>query len=235
MLSLSLIEQGSIDIQYFKKDEILSTGSIAIFNPNIVHKAIKTDNISKGYWVIYFDMLWCTKIQDKLFDIKSFVNINQYIIKNKELYKVFLSICKNAYTKDGDINIEENLKEFIKKIFILYCDPIVAEQDDMIVPKIKKYIIDHINEDMTIDTLSKHFNYSSNHIIKLFKQFYGITPHAFILNEKINHAKSLMNKNSEQNLLSISVQSGFYDQSHFCKNFKKVFGISPNQSFVKLS
>jgi AraC-like DNA-binding protein len=63
----------------------------------------------------------------------------------------------------------------------------------------------------------------------VFKKELGLTPHAFITNYKINQAKNLLSTNSLKSLSEVAIESGFYDQSHFSKAFKRVFAITPSK------
>ena len=59
----------------------------------------------------------------------------------------------------------------------------------------------------------------------MFKKEFGLTPHAFIVNERLNRANRLIQNGMAINQASIEV--GFNDQSHFTRNFKKYFGYTP--------
>ncbi len=229
MLSISIIEQGNIDIEYFGSQNIsLSNDSIAIFNPNIIHKAQNTTTKVSGYWVIYFDRNWCIDIQKELFNIDKFILIDQNIIKDIEQYIYFLNLCKTIYY-NNNISYEDELKQFIIEIFLKYCNLESIDNKSLaVLEDIKQFITKNIDQSIRLEDIAIHSGYSTNHIIKLFNKYYGITPNAFILNQKVNYAKMNMIKHN-CDLATISTQSGFYDQSHFCKNFKKVFGISPNK------
>jgi len=55
-----------------------------------------------------------------------------------------------------------------------------------------------------------------------------ITPQEFIINQKINIAKQQLLSQTKDNLITISYNNGFYDQSHFNRNFKRIFATTPN-------
>ena len=53
-----------------------------------------------------------------------------------------------------------------------------------------------------------------------------LTPHQYIIIKRLNYAIDIMKK-KEKNLSLVIIESGFSDQSHFIKEFKKVFGFIP--------
>ena len=102
------------------------------------------------------------------------------------------------------------------------------KQNNIPLKTIENYIMANINEGISIDDIAYEIGYNSSYIIRSFKKKYGLSPHAYIMNKKINCAENLLSKNTEQSVSDIAYEFGFCDQSHFIKNFKRVFGISPN-------
>jgi AraC-like DNA-binding protein len=98
-----------------------------------------------------------------------------------------------------------------------------------IVNSIKQYILENINEQITLDDIANIVGYNKEYIIRLFKKEFGLTPHAFLINEKVNYAKNLIDQSDKLNLSNIAINSGFYDQSHFTKFFKRSFAITPQK------
>ena len=83
----------------------------------------------------------------------------------------------------------------------------------------KKY---HIND------LAEELGYSKDYLIKKFKSSMNITPHQYMINLKVNKAKSLLMA-SEMPLSKITFECGFDDPSTFHRNFLKETGVTPYQ------
>lgn len=62
--------------------------------------------------------------------------------------------------------------------------------------------------------------------IRAFKQHMGLTPHQFLIQNRIRQAQRLMDE--DMPLTDIAAACGFYDQSHFIKIFKQWFGLTPS-------
>lgn len=60
-----------------------------------------------------------------------------------------------------------------------------------------------------------------------FKAMFNTTIHQYMLNFKIEEAKSYFNIFPQMNMKEIAYNLGFYDEYHFSKQFKKITGISP--------
>ena len=93
-----------------------------------------------------------------------------------------------------------------------------------------RYIEEHINEDLRLDTLSELFFVSKYHISHLFKDKMGISLHQYILKKRLAMSKdALINgrKPSGRKPSEVFREYGFSDYSVFYRAFVKEFGLSP--------
>ena len=114
-----------------------------------------------------------------------------------------------------------------------YCmDIIYLAQDrkggDSKLDRIKQYIEQNFDENLSIKDLADQMGYTIPHFISKFKQCYGETPKAYISKIKIQKGKELL---LSSNLLSreIADMLGFNDELYFIRFFKKQTGFTPQQ------
>jgi AraC-like DNA-binding protein len=88
-------------------------------------------------------------------------------------------------------------------------------------------LIERSQHILSLDELSQAVGISRYAIIRLFKNNFGLTPHAYQLNQKINTARHLLK--SGQTIVQTAHALGFNDQSHFHHVFKSHTGITPKQ------
>lgn len=65
-------------------------------------------------------------------------------------------------------------------------------------------------------------NLSVVHILRVFKKEFGLPIHSYLLNKKVHLAKNMP-------ISQVAVESGFFDQSHLIKSFKRVFQLTPKE------
>ena len=67
---------------------------------------------------------------------------------------------------------------------------------------------------------------SESQLIRKFKNAYGCTPYAYLLDCRLNMAKSLL-LNTSAKIADVSQRTGFSNPYYFSSLFKKKFGVSP--------
>jgi AraC-like DNA-binding protein len=94
------------------------------------------------------------------------------------------------------------------------------------------YLINYCEEnyysDIKISDLAKKLGYNKYYILHLFKEKTGISLHQYIIQLRIKRAKR---EKQDNTLLDIALKSGFYDQSHFIRYFKRYEGITPKEYY----
>ncbi|MCC3418194.1 MAG: helix-turn-helix transcriptional regulator [Microcoleus sp. PH2017_29_MFU_D_A] len=88
------------------------------------------------------------------------------------------------------------------------------------------YIHAHLDEDLSIDTLAKLVQISSYYFVRLFKQSMGLTPHAYIVRQRLERAKHLL-KMTDLSIAEIAYRTGFCHQSRFSTVFRQYLHTSP--------
>ncbi len=79
-----------------------------------------------------------------------------------------------------------------------------------------------------IENIKSGLSYSNDHFIRLFRKYKGMTPYEYVLENKIEAAKTLL-LTSSHSISRISHILGYADVYHFSKQFKERTGTRPSQ------
>lgn len=92
-------------------------------------------------------------------------------------------------------------------------------------------MIDSIYRNPAKIELKQLLEHSSDYksLERLFQSKLGLNPKFFLRLVQFNYAISNMQLKAEQALTEIAYQSGYFDQSHFNRSFKKFTGMSPKE------
>ncbi|QNK61070.1 helix-turn-helix transcriptional regulator [Pedobacter sp. PAMC26386] len=77
-----------------------------------------------------------------------------------------------------------------------------------------------------VDCTAAKYGISSRYLQKLFLQNTGLTPKAFLKVNRFRHSLNFLD-NKQESLTSIAYNCGYFDQSHFIKEFKLFSGATP--------
>ena len=73
------------------------------------------------------------------------------------------------------------------------------------------------------------FDVSERHLFRVFKQFFSVTPHAYLSQYRISMAGRLLATNIDMKIETISLRCGYRSRSQFIQAFKKETGSTPSQ------
>ena len=94
--------------------------------------------------------------------------------------------------------------------------------------EIAEYISENVETGISLDALSDRFHFSPNHIIRLMKREYGMTPFSWLDSERLRRAEYLLEATS-LSAADVAVKSGYRDYPYFYRCFVKKNGISPTK------
>src|ERR1700740_3406619 len=85
--------------------------------------------------------------------------------------------------------------------------------------RIREYIDDNIDQRISVELLAGLANLSVCYFVRAFKQSMGVTPHDYLIRQRVERTKQLLS-DSDMPLSEIALVAGFADQSHFSRRFR---------------
>jgi AraC-like DNA-binding protein len=91
----------------------------------------------------------------------------------------------------------------------------------------REYLHEHAAENVTLEALARFAGLSAFHLCRVFRAAVGMTPHAYQTQARVRRAKSLLVAGLP--ITVVAAQTGFYDQAHLTRHFKRIVGLTPGQ------
>lgn len=92
--------------------------------------------------------------------------------------------------------------------------------------QVVEYTNEHLSQDIKLADLAGLLGISQSHLSHRFKQAIRMTPHQYLLQQRIERAKQLL-KHTDQSIMDIALTCGFNSHSHLSKQFRQLTGMTP--------
>ncbi|KQV48152.1 hypothetical protein ASC95_19545 [Pelomonas sp. Root1217] len=81
-------------------------------------------------------------------------------------------------------------------------------------------------EALTLEEVAQAAGLSPFHLLRVFRQSIGVTPHQYLMRTRLMHALNLL-RDTRQPVTDVAFDTGWADLSNFNKAFRREFGCSP--------
>ena len=123
-------------------------------------------------------------------------------------------------------NIDQMFRYTRNEILKLY--PQNEGQNHQMIGRIKQYIDQHLDEELSEKDLAEQLYVTPSHFSRLFKQEEGIGCREYIIARRLERAKNLL-CSSDLRVGSIAAAVGYKDVNYFSASFKKYTGKAPGE------
>jgi AraC family transcriptional regulator len=93
--------------------------------------------------------------------------------------------------------------------------------------RVMEYIEANLDREVGLTALAGIAGMSPHYFSELFKRSVHYSPWQYVLQRRIERARKLLLQEPAPTILEVAVRSGFSDQSHFTKTFRRVVGVTP--------
>lgn len=230
---VGVIERGALEFYYRGENVVAPPGIINLVNPDEVHTGQAATEIGWTYRMFYFSADVIQQAASELSGRQENIPFFQAgVIHDDELANQIYALHRAL--EDPQLTALEKQSRFLivlAQLIKRHADhpPAVKSfgREHRCVARIKEYIAAHYQQNITIQELASVANLSPFHFIRVFRNHVGLPPHAYLKQYRINRAKTLLNRGLK--IADAAADTGFVDQSHLSRHFKRIMGFTPGQ------
>ena len=139
-----------------------------------------------------------------------------------------------AQSPAGRLYVESLAHALATRYLMLDCPPSARSDShtsplpSRILNRVRERIEARLCEDVSLEALAEESGYSRAHFLRMFRVATGLTPHQYILDVRLDHARQWLGRKNTS-LIDIAALCGFSSQSHMTTVFQKRLGVTPAQ------
>ncbi|WP_340141073.1 AraC family transcriptional regulator [Pseudomonas poae] len=229
--SIGAIITGRSYYHYGAQTFEISAGTVVLMNPGDVHACNPIDNSPWSYHMLYLDTPWLTDLQYQLgfSPDQGYRPFSTSHSRDTVLYRDLLALYCLLVDEQAELLHKQSalVSYFTELQQRLNPSRAPLREANYKLERAADYIRAHCTETLKLEDICLAAELSPSYLIRAFRQHYGLTPHAFLVNQRIQFARSQL-RNGEL-IADVALAAGFADQAHFQRAFKQHFAATPGQ------
>jgi AraC-like DNA-binding protein len=231
--AIGIMEEGVQGYNAKRKEDYMEAGDIPLVNPFTPHKSESLDDTGFRYRMLYIKPEIVEEIAVGVSNGKvvrpkfpRFTVRDAYLEKHMmDLHKILMN---NLY---DPIQKQHYFHELIAYLVKNHAEDnhfrTSTEKNHQRVARVMDFIHAYYTRKIELKELADVSQLSPFHLNRMFAREVGLPPHRYLINLRLNKSRELLK--SQRSITDVALQVGFYDQSHYIRNFKLYLGITPKQ------
>ncbi|MFQ2110466.1 AraC family transcriptional regulator [Aeromonas rivipollensis] len=208
-------------------------GSLVLMNPEEVHACNPIADQPWSYLMFYLDTDWLRSQQEEAGLGSEFRPFDMTASRDPLLYQGLQHLHHQLMQAPDPLAREVACHLFSRQLLARLTPARWDDRPPQHLQRAAELMQDDSASPLSLSQLSAVAGLTPSHFVRAFSQHYGMTPHAYLLDRRIRHARTLLKQG--QPLAEVALASGFADQAHFQRQFKRRVAATPGQYRTQLA
>ena len=231
VFAFGIIEGGAQATDYRGATHVAVAGDVCLVNPGEVHTGYPPDKGGWSYRCCYPDPgLVCDIARGGCGRDVGIPHFPSPVIHDRQVYESFYRMFQAIEDDEDELGLQEKLISAITMALSRHTAHNVSfEGYPGATGEVRRacdYIEGRWSERVRLEDIAAAAEMDSYCLIRTFRKQIGMTPHAYLMQMRIAKGKRLLV--SGLSPARVALDTGFYDQSHFTKQFKRFTGTTPS-------
>ena len=240
---ISFVRKGFFEFQTFRRNDEMHVGRMLVSKPGYEHTTRHIDSQP--------DLTTSFEFTTDFFRImkEEYASKAGWFLNNNDIHSLMLygsaeldllhhrifQILRSKET--SGLQLDELAMELVEKVMLLISgspaeiNPITdaLKRYHLVTIEIaREYILGHFNENISLHQLAQYCHVSPFHFSRIFKSIMNVSPHQYLTEIRLNHAKILLTT-TEQPVTDIAFACGYNSLEHFTTAYRRKFKINPGR------
>lgn len=229
---IAIVESGAMAFDYRGATHIVPAGSIGIVQPGEMHTGQAVLETGWTYRTLLPAVDWLQQAARELTERS--LNLPYFaapIIHDRRLSEHLVALHQMLETSPSALERESQFLWSMAKLVRYYASdrptPASIGQEHRLVEQVREYLTAHYANNISLQELAQLVNLKPLRLLRTFRKHTGLPPHAYLNHVRVQRAKQLLVTGCA--ITDAAIATGFNDQSHLHRHFKKMVGVTPGQ------
>ena len=229
---IAIVEAGAMEFEYQGATYIAPAGSVVVMHPGEVHTGQAVLETGWTYRTLLPAVEWLLQAAVELAERPSDMPyFSSPVIHDARLNQQFVALHRTLESSPSHLERESCFLWGMTHLVNNYASdrPSVRSvgQEPRAVQQVRDYLIAHHADNPSLKELAALVNLRPLRLLRVFRKQIGLPPHAYLNQVRVNQAKQLLV--AGWSITHTALETGFTDQSHLHRHFKKMVGVTPGQ------
>jgi AraC-like DNA-binding protein len=231
VFSIGVITHGVCTYINERLSERVGVGSVVVINPGDVHACNPLGREAWSYRMLYVDVPWLAELQHQLGVSKA---------ADFRVFSTALTTCGELYRGLNQLHalLTSDTADPLRKhcaLFTFFAEtqrrlnpaPKSSGEHNHKLARAAEYIRENCTRALKLDEICAAAELSASYLIRAFKRCYGMTPHMYLINRRVDYCRSQLRRG--RTIAEVAIEAGFSDQAHLQRVFRQFMAATPGQ------
>ncbi len=206
-------------------------GSLILINPGEPHSNYSINKRGFAYRTFYPSTKLLRQINFDITGKEDSPRFSMPVIRQSDMFRSLLRLHIKLEQTNSALEQESEFISVMARLIARYASksitdfPVVIEHSHIKIAQ--EYLQANFTENVSLRQLALLSNVSPFHLLRTFHDKIGLPPFEYQTQLRISRAKKLLRDG--WSIADAAAETGFVDQSHLTKHFKRVVGVTPGR------
>lgn len=229
---IAIVEVGAMAFDYRGETHVAPAGSVVVTQPGEIHTGQAVLETGWTYRTLLTASQWlqqaATELADRPWGLPYF---EAPVIQDRQLNRNLVRLHRALETSPAQLERESRFLWHMAHLVRNHASdrpPSKAlGQENRAITQVRDYLLTHYTSNISLDELAALVNLPPLRLLRTFRKQVGLPPHAFLTHVRVQQARRLLAAGGA--ISEVALETGFADQSHLHRHFKKMLGVTPGQ------
>jgi AraC-like DNA-binding protein len=213
--------------------EHVHAGAVVIINPEVVHACNPAVDEAWAYRMFYLDVAWLAKLQQALgFGTHAgWIPFEQTLTWREDLFAGLNALYDLLVDPHEDMLRKESAVTQYFTTLQQALNPApnasAPREPNRRLVRAAEFIDGNYTRALKLEEICAAADLSASYLIRAFREHYGMTPHAYVVNRRIEFCRAQLRRGHA--IADVAAEAGFADQAHLQRAFRQFVAATPGQ------